>query len=238
MKLILGLILTCCTLGTIAQEKPENAKKFDWSKTDFSKRASDHFMLQVGYAGWGNKSGLNTKGLSKTFNAYFLFDFRFKSNPKYSVALGPGIGTDNIYFSKTAIDVANRTGTTFKNDTITRYKKSKMATGYLEVPLELRYSTNPTDMNSGWKFALGVKIGTILDGKVKSKIDLDASGKGGYFIKTKDKRNFNGTRLAGTARVGYGNISLFGTYTLTEFFKAGFGPEVKPYSVGLAISGL
>jgi len=238
MKLILGLILTCCTLGAFAQENNEKPKKFDWSKTDFSKRASDHFMLQVGYAGWGKKDVLNVKGLSKTFNAYFLLDFRFKTNPKFSVALGPGVGTDNIYFKKTAIDVANRNGTTFKNDTITRYKKSKLATSYLEAPLELRYSSNPVDMNTGWKFALGVKIGTILDGKVKSKIDLDASGKGGYFNKIKDKRNFNGTRLAATARVGYGNISLFGTYTLTEFFKAGYGPAVKPFSIGLAISGL
>lgn len=238
MKLIFGLILACCTLGTFAQDKNEKTKKFDWSKTDFSKRASDHFMLQLGYAGWGNNAGLNTKGLSKTFNAYFLFDFRFKTNPKFSVALGPGVGTDNIYFNKTAIDIANRTGTTFKNDTITRYKKSKLATGYLEVPLELRYSTNPVNMNSGWKFALGLKIGTLLDGKVKSKIDLDASGRGGYFVKTKDKRNFNGTRIAAAARVGYGNISLFGSYTLTDFFKAGFGPSVRPYSIGLALSGL
>jgi hypothetical protein len=225
-------------LGAFAQEKTEKPKKFDWSKTDFSKRASDHFMFQVGYAGLGNKDGLNTKGLSKTFNAYFLLDFRFKTNPKFSVALGPGIGTDNIYFNKTAIDVSNRTGTTFKNDTITKYKKSKLATSYLELPLELRYSTKPTNMNTGWKFALGVKIGTLLDGKVKSKIDLDATGKGGYIAKTKDKRNFNGTRLAAIARVGYGNVSLFGSYTLTDFFKAGFGPSVKPYSIGLAISGL
>ena len=238
MKHIVAIILTCCTLGAFAQEKTEKPKKFDWSKTDFSKRASDHFMFQVGYAGLGNKDGLNTKGLSKTFNAYFLLDFRFKTNPKFSVALGPGIGTDNIYFNKTAIDVSNRTGTTFKNDTITKYKKSKLATSYLEVPLELRYSTKPTNMNSGWKFALGMKIGTILDGKVKSKIDLDATGKGGYIAKAKDKRNFNGTRLAAIARVGYGNVSLFGSYTLTDFFKAGFGPGVKPYSIGLAISGL
>ena len=238
MKHIVAIILTCCTLVGSAQEKTEKPKKFDWSKTDFSKRASDHFMFQVGYAGWGNKEGLNTRGLSKTFNAYFLLDFRFKTNPKFSVALGPGIGTDNIYFNKTAIDVANRSGTTFKNDTITRYKKSKLATGYLELPLELRYSTKPANMNTGWKFALGMKIGTLLDGKVKSKIDLDATGRGGYFVKTKDKRNFNGTRLAATARAGYGNISLFGSYTLTDFFKAGFGPEVRPFSIGLAISGL
>lgn len=238
MKSILGMILICCTLGGFAQEKKDNAPKTDWSKLDLSKRASDHFMFQLGYASWGSKGTITTKGLSRTFNMYFLIDFPFKSNPKLSVAIGPGVGTDNIFFDKTTIDLASKTGATFTKDTITQYKKNKIATGYLELPLELRYSTKPEDMNSGWKLALGLKIGTIIDGKVKSKIDLDASNKGGYFLKTKDRRNLNGTRLAATFRAGYGNMSFFGTYTLTEFFKAGFGPAVKPFSIGIAVSGL
>lgn len=238
MKSILGMILICCTLGGFAQEKKVNATKTDWSKLDLSKRASDHFMFQLGYAGWGDKGDIKTKGFSRTFNAYFMFDFAFKSNPKLSVAVGPGIGTDNIFFDKTKIDLAGANGASFSTDSITQYKKNKLATGYLELPIEFRYSTKPEDMNSGWKFALGMKIGTNTDAKVKSKIDLDASNKGGYYIKTKERRNFNGTRLAATARMGYGNMSLFGTYTLTDFFKAGFGPTVRPFSFGITLSGL
>jgi hypothetical protein len=238
MKSILGILLICCTLGVNAQEKKETAAKTDWSKVDLSKRASDHFMFQLGYAAWGNKGNIQTKGFSRTFNAYFLFDFNFKSNPKLSVAIGPGIGTDNIFFDKTSINLADKNGVSFTTDSVTKYKKNKLATGYLEVPLEFRYSTNPEDMNSGWKLALGLKIGTNIDAKVKSKIDLDANNKGGYFLKTKDRRNLNGTRLAATGRIGYGNMSLFGTYTLTEFFKAGYGPSVKPFTVGLTLSGL
>ena len=128
-----------------------------------------------------------------------------------SVAIGPGIGTDNIFFDKTSINLADKNGVSFTTDSVTKYKKNKLATGYLEVPLEFRYSTNPEDMNSGWKLALGLKIGTNIDAKVKSKIDLDANNKGGYFLKTKDRRNLNGTRLAATGRIGYGNMSLFGT---------------------------
>lgn len=238
MKSILGILLICCTLGVNAQEKKETPVKKDWSKLDLSKRASDHFMFQLGYAAWGNKDGIQTKGFSRTFNAYFLFDFPFKSNPKLSVGIGPGIGTDNIFFDKTTINLADKNGVSFKTDSVTQYKKNKLSTGYLEVPLEFRYSSNPENMNSGWKYALGLKIGTNVDAKVKSKVDLDASNKGGYYLKTKDRRNFNGTRLAAIGRVGYGNISFFGTYTLTEFFKAGYGPTVKPFTVGLTLSGL
>ena len=155
-----------------------------------------------------------------------------------SLAIGPGIGTDNINFNKTTVDLANKTGVTFTADSLIQYKKNKLATGYLEVPLEFRYSTKPTDMNAGWKFAIGAKVGTNIDAKIKSKIDLDANGRGGYFLKTKDKRNMNGIRLAAIARVGYGNLSLFGSYTLTDLFKTGFGPKVRPFSIGLTLSGL
>lgn len=210
----------------------------DYSKMDFSKRTSDHFMFQFGMANWGKPDGITLKGFSRTFNAYFLFDFPFKTNPRYSIGIGPGIGTDNIFFSNTTIDLNDRTGAKFLIDSITKYKKNKLATGYVEVPIEIRYSTKPENMNKGWKFAVGLKVGTMVDGKVKSKVDLDATNTGGYISKEKDRRYFNSTRLAATARVGVGNISLFGTYTITDFFKEGLGPLVRPYSVGLALSGL
>jgi hypothetical protein len=168
-----------------------------------------------------------------------LFDFPFKTNPKISVALGPGIGTDNIFFEKTNIDIKNRTQAKFLRDTITQYKKYKLQTGYLELPVELRYSSNPENMNKSFKFAIGAKVGTAIEAKTKAKIDLDANGDGGYISKVKDKKFFNGTRLAAIGRIGYGNISVFGSYTFTEFFKEGSGPQgIRPYTIGLSLSGL
>jgi hypothetical protein len=255
MKKIFGLLLLTLTLQASAQEaktkdKPKAVKpakveepkapkiKPDYSKLDLSKRASDHFMLQFGMAGWGKPDDITTKGFSRTFNGYFLFDFPFKSNPKLSVALGPGVGTDNIFFDKTTVDLNDRNGVKFLRDTITRYKKHKLVTGYVEAPIELRYSTNPENMNKGWKFAFGAKIGTLIDAKMKSKIDLDATGTGGYFTKEKDRRYINSTRFALIGRVGLGNFSVFGSYTVTDFFKEGLGPSVRPYSFGVVLSGL
>jgi hypothetical protein len=255
MKKIFGLLLLTLTLQASAQEaktkdKPKAVKpakveepkapkiKPDYSKLDLSKRASDHFMLQFGMAGWGKPDDITTKGFSRTFNGYFLFDFPFKSNPKLSVAVGPGVGTDNIFFDKTTVDLNDRNGVKFLRDTITRYKKHKLVTGYVEAPIELRYSTNPENMNKGWKFAFGAKIGTLIDAKMKSKIDLDATGTGGYFTKEKDRRYINSTRFALIGRVGLGNFSVFGSYTVTDFFKEGLGPSVRPYSFGVVLSGL
>lgn len=255
MKKILALLLVLVSISVAAQDKkikdkkakaPKPVKivepkvpkpKLDYSTLDLSKRASDHFMFQYGIAGWSGADNLSTKGFSRSFNTYVLFDFPFKTNPRLSAAIGPGIGTDNIFFENTTIDLNNRAGATFTRDTVNRYKKYKLNTIYAEVPLEIRYSTKPENMNSGWKFALGLKIGTLVDGKTKAKVDLDGAGTGGYIVKEKDKRYFNSTRFAGTARIGYGNLSIFGSYTITDFFKEGLGPDIRPFSVGLALSG-
>jgi hypothetical protein len=258
MKKILGLLLLTLTITASAQDKEDKGKakapkapkpakvvepkeektKPDYSKLDLSKRASDHLMLQFGVTGWSKPDNITIKGFNRTFNGYFLFDFPFKSNPRYSVAVGPGIGTDNMYLDKMAVDLNDRNGAQFTRDTITRYKKNKFATAYLEAPLELRYSTKPENMNSGWKLAIGVKIGTLLDSKVKSKIDLDATGTGGYFAKEKDKRFLNTTRVAFTARAGLGNFSLFGSYQVSAVFKEGLGPVLRPWTIGVTLSGL
>ena len=59
-----------------------------------------------------------------------------------------------------------------------------------------------------------------------------------FIQKNKDKYFFNGNRLQGTFRVGYGFISAFGTYQFGSLIKEGLGPQVKPWSIGVTISGL
>jgi hypothetical protein len=245
MKSLLGMLLCLLSLNSLAQDstntpaKKVSRTKEELKKLDLSKRASDHLMLQYGLANWTDKGDINLRGFNKTFNAYFLFDFPFKTDPRISVAIGAGVGSDNIYFKNTIVDIKARNGVTFTPDsTSIKFKKNKLSTAYAEIPLELRYSTKPENMNSGWKFALGNKVGTLLDSKMKSKIDLDANNVGGYFQKIKNKKYFNTTRFAVTARAGYGNMSLFASYTVTDFIKQGFGPNVHPYSIGLCLGGL
>jgi hypothetical protein len=233
------IALVFLMVGNAVIGQTEEKKKKDWTKVDLGKRSADHLMIQIGMYDWGSKpDSIKTKGVGRTFNMYIMFDFPFKTNPKISVALGPGVGTDNIYFDKTTINIQNRGQAIFSKDTVNKYKKYKIAVGYLELPVELRFSTSPENMNKGFKLALGAKLGTLLDAKTKAKVDLDANAFGGYVEKIKDKKFFNGTRLCATARVGYGHFTVFGAYTVTQFFKEFQGPTVKPWSLGLTISGL
>lgn len=221
----------------------KNGKK-DWSRVSLANRPKDHFLLQLGYDTWTKKpDSLMTSGLQRSFNMYLMFDFPFKTDPRISVGIGAGVGTDNQYFEKTYIDITGSLGDhlSFKDrsDT-THFKKYKLSITYLEAPLELRFTADPVHPNKSFKMALGVKVGTLVSAKTKGKTLQNSSGNTlrAFVYKERDKRYFNGTRLSGTARIGYGIFSLFASYQLNTFIKEGYGPDVRPLVIGLTISGL
>lgn len=222
---------------------PAPPKKATRNAIDLSNRAGDHLLIQIGYDSWANKpDSINTKGFSRSLNVYLMFDFPFKTNPQFSVAVGAGIGSSNIFFDKMEVQVAGNTQTLrFVNQADTnQWKKFKLVSAYLEAPVELRFTADPLNYNRSLKFALGVKVGTLLSVHTKAKNLQTKSGGAinNYIRKENSKRYFNGNRICVTGRVGFGSFSLFGSYQVNSFIKEGNGPEVKPYSIGLTISGL
>lgn len=250
MKKILTLIVALASMTAVmAQDSTQTTaetkkKKKDWSKVKLTNRPNDHLMFQLGYNSWSQiPDTINTKGLPRSFNAYFMFDLPFKSDPRFSVGIGAGVGTDNMYFDKMEIDITGRRANTlgFRNLADTNhFKKYKLATTYLEAPVELRFVTNPENTNRSWKLAIGGKVGTMLAASVKGKTLQNKAGNtiNAYTMKEKSKRYFNGTRLAVTARAGYGALGIFASYQINAFVKEGFGPDVRPFQIGLSLSGL
>jgi hypothetical protein len=220
--------------------------KRDWSKVDLSKRAADHFMIQYGFDTWLNRpdSVRIGNGFSRHFNMYFMLDKPFKTNAKYSVAFGLGIGSSNIFFNKTDVDIKSTSARLpFRQaDSTENFKKYKVTNVYAEVPVEIRYYSNPENPNKSWKAALGLKVGTLLKTHTKGKNLLTKNGFSiygpSYIEKESQKRFFNGTMLALTGRVGYGAVSLSAGYQITGVLKDGTGAPMNRLSVGLTISGL
>ena len=217
--------------------------KKDWSKVDLGNRSNDHLMIQVGYDKWAGKpDSIKTKGFSRSINAYFMLDFPFKTDPRFSVGLGAGISGSSTYFDKTIVEIAGSgTKLDFNNVADTSYfKKFKLTNVFAEVPIELRFTADPEHNSKSWKFVVGAKIGTMLNAHTKGKTLLSKSGStiNAYTRKENSKRYFNSTRLAGTARIGIGVFSIFGVYQINPFLKEGAGPDIHPYTVGIGISGL
>jgi hypothetical protein len=242
---LLCFFISNAQIDTIPQTTvPAAPKKQDkYSQIDFANRANDHFLMQFSYDGWANKpDSINTKGFSRGFNAYFMFDFPFKTNPHFSVGIGIGVGTNNIYFDETTAEVAGLSPTLqFRNVSDTNnFKKYKVATTYIDVPVELRFAANPFNTNKSFKVAVGGKIGLLLNvhNKGKNLQTRNDATINNFIQKESSKRYFNGNRLMVTTRIGYGAFSVFGQYQVNNFIKEGSGPNIHPYSIGLTISGL
>ena len=205
--------------------------------------SNDHFMIQIGHTSWtGKPDSIATKGWNRAFNFYVMLSFPFKTNPRWSVAIGPGISTDNIYFDKMYVGIKDRTGTLqFRDMSDTQhFKKYKLATAFLEAPVELRYRFNPDNDKRSVKLAIGAKVGTLLNAHVKGK-ELRAASEttiNPYTQKETSKQFFNKTRLSLMARAGYGHFTVFAAYSVTPLFREGTAPTIRPLTIGLTLSGL
>jgi hypothetical protein len=247
MKKGLFVFLGLVVVFFASAQETNNKKKKDWSKVNLGSRPKDHLVFQVGALNWlQTPDSISTKGLSRSVNFYFMFDFPFKTDPRFSVGIGAGVGTDQMYFDKDArrdLNIINPTAFRFARntgrDSAIKYRSIKLQTAYLEAPVELRYMVNPVNPNKSWKFALGMKIGTLISAVDKTRFETDADGNRQFNRKEKDRKHFNSLRLAATARIGYGNIGLFGQYQINDFIKEGQGPnQIRPFTVGLTLTGL
>ena len=238
MKKLLFIVFAFVTILTAsAQEK----KKIG----GFMNRTGDHLMLQLASDHWtGVPDSINSriKGLARGANVYVMLDQRFKTSPQWSVAFGLGVSTSNIYFKNMVVGINAKTNKLpfSKVDSVNHFKKYKLNTAFIEVPLELRFTFDPVNESKSIKAAIGVKVGTLLSAHTKGKTLLDKNGTviNTYTAKETGKGYFNSTRLSGTARVGYGNFSLFGSYQFNNIFKDGVAADIKLFQVGLNFSGL
>ena len=238
-KQTLFFLLTIVSLNVFAQ------KNSDIIKTRLTSHPSDHFMLQLSSDRWqGAPDSIADRrvGNSRGANVYFMMDRPFKSNKHFSVAFGVGIGSSHIFLEKTNVDIAaNEPKLLFENrENASNYKKYKVATTYLEIPVELRYSSNPSDPSKSFKLAIGGRVGTLLNAHTKGKILRDAGGNtlSSSIQKVSARSYFNGNRVMATARIGYGNVSLFGAYAFGSVFKDGVAADMKLLQIGLTFSGL
>jgi hypothetical protein len=240
MRKISVIVLVLMTsLTAFSQSTKETKNK------EIVSRAGDHLMLQLSSDHWiGAPDSVSShiKGLSRGLNVYFMLNKPFKADPRFSLAFGLGVGTSNIYFKKMNVQIASTNPILpfTAVDTSNHFKKFKLSTAFLEVPLEVRFTSKPATPNKAVKVALGLKVGLMLNAHTKGKVLQNGSGTtlNNYIEKASTKSYFNTTRLAATARIGYGNFTLFGAYNFNSMFKDAVAADVKLLQVGITFSGL
>ena len=239
--LSLFVLLQAWSQDTVVTNK--KGKK-DWSKISVAYRPKDHWLMQAGYNLWTKEpDSIQDHGLPMSYSFYLMFDFPFKSNPRFSVAFGAGASFDNKGFEYTYIDISgsNTNRLLFQNVKDTNhFKKYKVVHSFLDAPLELRFSSNPEKNMKSWKGAIGLKVGTLVGAGTRGKELQNKNGNtiNDYVLKERSKRFFNSTRFCLMGRFGYGIVSLYAAYQLNTFVKEGFTPDVRPLQMGITISGL
>lgn len=205
------------------------------------KASRDFLMVQFAYNNWIKKpDSVKTKTFGYTFNAYLCYDFPIKRT-HFSFAAGIGVNANVNYLDQQVLALSD-TGVKgyearFLPDTASqsKYKRYKVATTYLQAPFELRYFGNNLNRNKGFKAAIGLQVGTLLGAHTKGLRSVEGTN-----IKEKvdTKRYMSPWNFAATARVGWGNFTLYGSYNLTNVFKDNAGPVITPMSVGICLTGL
>jgi hypothetical protein len=244
-KLLVALTLLTVSTTSFAQENTDPVSVTNKPPKPYVAKSGDHFMFQLSYDNWLNTPDSITshiKGFSRGLNVYVMLNKPFKSNPKFSIAGGVGVSSSNIVFKKMNVEIgsSNPTLQFISTDSSDNYKKYKLSTTFLEIPLEFRFTSNTSNPNKAVKAAIGLKVGTLVNAHTKGKVLRDKTGNviHNYTEKINTKGYFNSTRFAATARVGYGIFSLFGSYNLSQMFKTGVGPDTRLLQIGLCVSGL
>lgn len=230
------LLVVLLTLGVSSITSAQNTVTVGEKKT-ISKPSRDHFLIQLSHDRWSNApDSINLRNSGRGLGLYLMYDFPIK-NSNFSFGAGLGMRFSNIYFKRQSMILDSRTDRVLFTAADSTTKGNKYVTNFLEVPLELRYFANKENRNRGFKFAIGAKVGYTGLGGAFYKEKEAISGK--YIGQvTKTNRFSQNWRLAPSARIGWGNFSVFAEYTVTPIFKTGLAPEIRPFAAGIVISGL
>lgn len=232
-KIIFTLGLIAVSIGVFAQDGGSPMNKAVNKVT----HSNDFLMIQLSYDGWAGAPDSIKSGLNRGFNVALMYDFPFKKS-KLSMAAGLGISTSGVYLKNHTMDIQGKLNPNQVSFPTSTAKKNKVATTYLEIPIELRYRSVPDNANKGFKAAIGVKVGALVDAHTKVKYtgangskDIDKDANRGFF---------NPWRFSATGRVGYGNFALFGSYSLNPLLKDNNSNnlDIRPYQIGICLSGL
>jgi hypothetical protein len=146
---------------------------------------------------------------------------------------GIGVSWNNYRFEGTnsiAVDPAGNLGENIPDNTVP-VKKSKFNTLYLNAPLMFEVQI-PAGFNR-LNLAAGVIGGVKLNAWTKLVFE------DGEKVRANGDYNLNLLRGGVTARIGYGNFMIYGSYYLTPWFQDLKGPNgynLEPFEIGLAFT--
>ncbi len=166
---------------------------------------------------------------SLEINLNFL-EWNIALNRQKNIGLvtGMGIGWNNYKFDNPVTIIKNKDdGKIIPQEILdANFRKSKLVTSYLNIPLLLEYQFRVNDN----RHKMFVNAGLIGGLNIGSHTKIKANN-----AKRKDKSSLaiNPFKYSGIFQIGGNNLSIYATYSFSELFKNNSGPELTPFSIGI-----
>ncbi len=205
-------------------------------------------LIDLGVNNWSSTPdniSLNTFE-SKTVNITYYYDLPL-GDSKFTFTPGIGLGLEKVSFKNNYTLVSNLDNNGNLNvasslltdniDNVLEFGKSKLGMNYVDIPLEFRFYSRKNQYSRGFRAAIGGKVGILYSTFSKYKWE-DANGDK-HMVKNRANYGVNRIRYGVQARVGFGGISLFGYYELSDKFDtppAG-GENINNLSFGISLTG-
>lgn len=155
-------------------------------------------------------------------------------NNKFGLVTGVGVRWNNYRLKDNVILVPDSAAIFGFRDTETDWRKSKLVVNYLNVPLLFEYQTNPYSNKNSFHVSAGMILGWRF--RTYTKMMNKESGRNVTKVKG-ESFHMNPFRYDATARIGWGIINLYATYSLNTLFRDDRGPELYPFAVGIQLVG-
>lgn len=163
------------------------------------------------------------------------YKFNF-GTPFVGLTSGLGFSFRHIAFNDNyllkAPSIENNNTLSAEIDTILSYKKNRLNTVYVTVPLLLEFVSQTNE----WKSFYG-SIGVIGSVRIGSSYLRKGTSNGVEFkYKEKNKFGLNPFQLDATIRLGYRNLGLFVNYGIIQLFEPNKSQRVHPLTFGISLN--
>ncbi|MDD5570782.1 MAG: DUF2807 domain-containing protein [Bacteroidales bacterium] len=168
---------------------------------------------------------------SMVVNVNFL-QFHFKIIKNYvNLVSGLGFELNNYRFENNYNLLPDSARIDATEETAYRYKKNKLVVNFLTAPLLLQFDTKQNKKYKSFHLSAGVVGGYRIGSHTKRVIT-----RRNIMPKIHDDFNLAPFRYSALVKIGYGDISIFGTYSFSNLFEEKEGPVLHPFSAGLSFN--
>ncbi len=233
MKYIYGVLFTFLVLSASAQD---GLKRPD---------IPGELMVDVGFNVWSSMPGALERKTWASKSIAFYYTKRKALSGKLSFNYGIGLGLEKMslgdsatLFSNVVIDDTLRAvsiGPSLDPNNAS-FSKNKLATTYLDIPVEFRFHPFGTDDGEGLFLGVGGIVGLRLNAHTKWKYDNNGET---VRDKVSGKFNLNSFRYGYQVRAGFRGVHVFYKRFVSPVFKDTFEDGFNPVmtTIGINVTG-